>query len=178
MSFTTDQVINVWIAAGTWVSGLATTAAVIVSLWLVNRQNRVKIHATVGVRVYLSLGQPAKTLITLSVTNLGERPVRIDSASWKFPPAKIGYSFALLMFNGPGTVDFPKELVHGERSDFTYDDTTFSWTSWLLKDFPEARDERWVKRIRLHINTSVNQTVIIKPEGTLLDRIKKAAGPP
>jgi hypothetical protein len=180
MTLTTDQVIQVWNAVGTWVAGLATTSAVIVSLELARRQTRVRLHASIGIRSIIGDGEHLRNIVTLSVTNLGERPVRIDSASWKFPPGKIGYQYGLQNFGGPYSAPLPKELVHGERATFTYSDEDFAWTKWLLKDFPEARNERWLRRLRFHINTSVNQTVKIKPERTLIERIKEASvdGPP
>ncbi|BDU22508.1 hypothetical protein [Dyella sp. GSA-30] len=175
MSLSTDQVINVWNAVGTWVAGLATTGAVIVSLWLASRQSRVKLYATIGVRSIVGNGEHIRNLITLSITNLGERPVRVDSVSWKFPPAKSGYKFGMQNFGGPYSETMPKEVTHGERATFTYSDEDFKWSKWLLADYPEATSERWLKRLRLHINTSVNQTVVIKPERTLIERIKEAA---
>jgi hypothetical protein len=175
MSLSTDQVINVWNAVGTWVSGIATTGAVIVSLWLARRPSRVKLSASIGVRLIIDNGEQIRDLIALSITNLGERPVRIDSASWKFPAAKRECRYGMQNFGGPYSEVLPKELTHGERATFTYPDEDFRWSKWLLTEFPEATSERWLKRLRLHINTSVNQTVVIKPERILIERIKEAA---
>jgi hypothetical protein len=47
---TLDQKIQIWVAVGTWVAGLATLAAVIVALRLAKQVEKVKLKVHVGLR--------------------------------------------------------------------------------------------------------------------------------
>lgn len=47
---TFEQQINIWNAVGTWLAGIATFAAVLVSLYLARKSERIRITATAGLR--------------------------------------------------------------------------------------------------------------------------------
>jgi hypothetical protein len=55
---TLDQKIQIWVAVGTWVAGLATLAAVIVALRLAKQVEKVKLKVQVGLRELASSWQP------------------------------------------------------------------------------------------------------------------------
>lgn len=80
---TLDQKIQIWVAVGTWVAGLATLAAVIVALRLAKKVEKVKLKVRVGLReLFMGDGSPAQKHLAISVTNLGERAVTINSVGW------------------------------------------------------------------------------------------------
>jgi hypothetical protein len=71
---TLDQKIQIWVAVGTWLAGLATLAAVIVALRLAKRIEKVRLKVHAGLRVLImGDGSPFQKHLAISVTNLGER---------------------------------------------------------------------------------------------------------
>ena len=80
---TFDQKIQVWVAVGTWVAGLATLAAVVVALYLARRTEKVRLNVHVGLRVVvIGDGSPFQEHLSISVTNVGERSVTINTVGW------------------------------------------------------------------------------------------------
>lgn len=132
MALTTDQVIQIWNAVGTWVAGIATFSAVLVSLYLARRSEKVRLHVTAG--AYLFFGgeaEPSEDVVMVTVSNLGDRPVRIESMIWElprvwWPPRGNGeWRHVYQLFGAPGSDQLPKQLVHGERANFTISDGDF-----------------------------------------------------
>ena len=77
---TLDQKIQIWNAIGTWLAGIATVLAVIVALYLAKKSNKLRLKIQVGLReVVVGEGSPPKQHVSFDVTNLGERPVAINS---------------------------------------------------------------------------------------------------
>lgn len=80
---TVDQTIQIWVAVGTWLAGLATVAAVIVSLWLSRRSEGVRLDVHAGLRVVvIGDGSPFQENASILVTNLGDRAVTVNSVGW------------------------------------------------------------------------------------------------
>lgn len=177
MSLTTDQVIQVWNAVGTWVAGIATFSAVIVSLRLARNASRVRLKVEAGVRVLAGGGQLIDDLICVMVTNLGERPVTVDNIGWEVGPKK-DRKYGLQNFGGPSSAVLPKELKHGERATFTFkDDNGRQWSRWMIEHFFPG--DTPIAGLRVSVFTSVGQTVKIVPEKNLLDRLRAyRLGPP
>ena len=77
---TFDQKIQLWNAIGTWVAGIATFCAVIVSLHLARRVEKVRLRTRVGIRqMFQGDGTPGQELLEFHITNLGDRPVTVVS---------------------------------------------------------------------------------------------------
>ena len=76
-----DEVMMLLNALGSWVAGAGSLAAVGVALWLARRVEKIKLDAWVGHRVLVGAGTKAECL-GIMVTNLGERPVTINSIGW------------------------------------------------------------------------------------------------
>ena len=118
MDFSTDQWIQIVNAAGTWVAGIGTLAAVIVSLWLARRSIRVRLE--VRCRVYfVEYGKPVQLVkcIAFRVANLGERAVAIEHVGWAVGRRK---SVRRVYFEiddrlGPG---LPRRIEPGDAATF------------------------------------------------------------
>ncbi|MGI9071073.1 MAG: hypothetical protein ACR2JB_07070, partial [Bryobacteraceae bacterium] len=52
-AMTLDQEIQVWVAIGTWVSGIGALTAVVTALYLTRRVEKVRLHAHAGLRVVI-----------------------------------------------------------------------------------------------------------------------------
>ena len=115
---TLDQKIQVWVAVGTWVAGLATLAAVIVALHLARRTEKVRLQVFVGLRVVvIGDGSPFQEHLSINVTNLGERSVTINTVGWVIGKRKQS-RYCIQPVSGPFTTQFPVELAHRQERQF------------------------------------------------------------
>lgn len=171
---TLDQKIQVWVAIGTWIAGLATLAAVIVALRLAKQVEKVKLKVHVGLReLVMGDGSPFQEHLVISVTNLGERAVTINSAGWAVGKGKHR-RFAFQTVAGVYSANYPVELTYGKEANFMI---SFLLAPNWLKDFATGfvRDlsDKNVKTLVAQIHTSVGQTIEVKPESGLLEALKK-----
>lgn len=171
---TLDQKIQLWNAIGTWVAGIATFAAVITSLYLARQSSRVKMKAVVGLRLVIGRGAPREEVLQFSVTNQGDRPVTISNVGWVIGKGK-NQRHALQLFGSAYSASIPKTLAHGERADFLISFTERpDWLDEFSKKFVMTNDPKVLRTLTAEIRTSVDQTVKVKPEALLLQRIAEA----
>lgn len=168
---TLDQQIQVWNAVGTWLSGIATFAAVVVSLYLASRSSRVSLKAHAGLRLlFLGDGTPAQELVEINVTNLGERPVTISSVGWAIGKGKKK-RYCMQNPSGPYTAQYPIELTHGKSASFqVFFPATPNWLSDFSKDFAASGGEP-LSTLVATIHTSVGQTIEVKAEDDLIKKL-------
>jgi hypothetical protein len=168
--------IALWGAIGTWVAGLATTGAVIFSLYLLRRSERVRLSVRAGLRILLGDGYPQREVMMIEVTNLGDRTVTVNSVGWSCGPKK-DQRFCLQMLSSD-SLQYPARLEHGQTGFFQYS----------ITDHPDAL-KRFVtgflrgnmkdlSTLLAQVHTSVNQTVDVKPEEGMLERIRSVAAEP
>ena len=80
---TLDQKNQIWMAVGTWVSSIGTIAAVITALYLAARVEKLRLRVRVGLmQVVIGDGTPFQEHLGIDVTNVGERPVTINTIGW------------------------------------------------------------------------------------------------
>jgi hypothetical protein len=171
---TLDQKIQIWVAVGTWVAGLATLAAVIVALRLAKQVEKVKLKVEVGLReLVMGDGSPIQKHFAISVTNLGERAVTIHSASWAVGKGK-DRRFAIQTVAAVYTTQYPVELTYGKAANFMVSFLVVpNWLKDFATDFVRDLSDRNLKTLVAQIHTSVGQTVEVKPESNLLEALKK-----
>jgi hypothetical protein len=171
---TLDQKIQVWIAVGTWVAGLATLAAVIVALRLARKVEKVKLKVHVGLReLIMGDGSPFQEHLSISVTNLGERAVTINTAGWAVGKGKHR-RFAIQPVAARYSSDYPIELNYGKEANFMVSFLVMpNWPKDFATDFVRDLSDRNLKTLVAQIHTSVGQTVGAKPEDNLLEALKK-----
>lgn len=179
MAFTVDQDIEIWGTVGTWLAGLGTFSAVVVSLYLASRNERVRLKALAGLRqVFSGDGSPSEENLIFAVTNLAERPVVIDGIGWRIGRGK-NMRNALQTVAATWTNHYPIELAHAKRAEFA---VSFSvnptWLEEFAHGFVQDISRRNLKTLRAQIYTSVGQTVEIKPEPYLIERLKEAMRAP
>src|SRR6266853_1603802 len=171
---TLDQKIQVWVAIGTWAAGLGTLAAVIVALQLSRRVEKVRLKVHVGLRlVILGDGSPFQRHLGMSVTNLGERPVTINSVGWAVGKWKAR-RFAIQPLSGPHTDQYPIELAYGKCENFMVSFlATPNWPREFATGFVKDLSDKSLKTLVALVHTSVGRTVEVHPEKELLDELKK-----
>jgi hypothetical protein len=174
---TLDQQINVWTAIGTWVAGFATFSAVLVSLYLARRSERIRIKVTAGIReIYAGDGTPAEEHVQISVVNNGDRIVIVNSVGWKIGTRKDA-RFCIQPVSGSWTQDYPRQLAHGEQAAFLVSfKATPNWLSDFAKGFVRDVSQKNLNTLRALVHTSLGQTIEAAPEGSLLEKIRAVAG--
>lgn len=171
---TLDQKIQIWVAVGTWFAALATLAAVVVALQLARRVEKVKLKVHVGLReLFMGDGSPAEDHFAVNVTNLGERPVIVNSVGWAVGKGKHR-RFAVQTVAARYSAQCPIELAYGKEANFM---VSFRVVPNWLKDFATGfvRDlsDRNLKTLVALVQTSVGQTVEARLEDNLLEALKK-----
>lgn len=168
-----DQTIQVWIAVGAWLGAAATFSAVVVSLRLATRAERVRLLAYAAIlQVFAGDGSPPEDFVGITAVNLGDRPVTIVSVGWRIGRWKWA-RFCVQSFTGPATSDqCPIQLTHGEQARFMIPLRVVpNWPKEFVADF--VRDSN-LRTLRAQIFTSVGQSINLVPAESLLKRLRSA----
>lgn len=175
INVTVDQQIQVWNTVGTWLAGIATFAAVVVSLRLAGKAERLRLKVNAGVRLLVrGDGTPAEKQIEISVTNLADRPVTIDSVGWAVGKGK-SRQYSLQNVSGPHSSQYPVELAHGKRANFLVSlvDTP-EWPKEFANNFVQSGKDRYLDTLVAQVHTSIGKTIEAKAERGLIELIKKS----
>ena len=173
---TIDQQIQLWNAAGTWIAGIATFAAVVVSLHLARKAEAVKIKADVGIRVLIAGdGTPEEEHVSFSTVNLGDRPVNIVSIGWSVGKGK-SKRYCVQPFAGQYSHQCPKQLSHGEQASFLVSfKATPNWPKEFAEGFVKDMNEKNLKTLRALIQTSLGKAIEVVPENNLIKKLREAS---
>ncbi|MDR6914468.1 hypothetical protein J2X66_001332 [Pseudomonas sp. 3296] len=171
---TLDQHFQLWNTIGTWVAGAATVGAVILSLHLARRAERIRVLTAVGVRlVFAGDGTPAEEHVGFTIVNLGDRSVTINSIGWRVGKGKNA-RHSMQRLYGQYTAQYPKQLVHGEQATFMVSFLAQpSWPKEFATGFVQDLSQRNLRTLRALIHTSVGETIEVKPEENLLQRLRE-----
>ncbi len=174
---TLDQQIQMWNAVGTWLAGIATFLAVVVSLYLARKSDRVRVQATAGIRlVFVGDGSPAEEHVGITVVNLGERAIIINSIGWRVGKGKKARHCIQPVY-GQFTHQYPKQLAHGEQASFLVSFKAMpNWLSEFRSGFIQDAKASNLKTLRAIVNTSVGQVIEVRPENNLLEKLRSSAG--
>ena len=174
---TLDQQINVWNAVGTWLAGIATLCAVLVSLHLARRSERIRIKVTAGIRqISAGDGTPAEEHVQIGVVNHGDRAVVVNSVGWKVGARKDA-RFCIQPVSGRWTQNYPRQLAHGEQATFLVSfKATPDWPVHFAKDFVRDLSCKNLKTLRALVHTSLGQTIEVVREPSLLEKLRAAEG--
>ena len=115
-------------------AGIGTLAAVIVSLHLARKGQRIQVRASVGIRLRwfsASDGTPAEENVCFTVVNLGDRAVTVVSVGWRIGNRK-NLKFCIQPLGSSQGTQYPKQLAHGEQATFL---VSFSVLPCWPKDF-------------------------------------------
>ena len=169
---TLDQQIQVWNAVGTWLAGIATFLAVVVSLYLARKSESINLKVNVGIRlVFAGDGTPAEEHVGFNVVNIGDRQVNILSVGWSV--GKKNKRYCIQPIKGQYTEQYPKWLTHGEGASFlhSFKDSP-NWTADFASGFVQDTSDRNLKTLRALNHTSIGKTLEVVPEKNLLERLQ------
>ena len=169
---TYDQKIQLWALIGTWFSGFATIFVAVVALHLARRSEKMHLKAYVGLRSLIHVGSPATECLYIGATNLGERPVTIDSVGWSIGKRK-NRRFAIQTLSPLSTHQYPKKIEHGERAQFfIYFTESPNWMRDFVAEFVQDVSDKSINTLRAQIHTSVGHSIDVVPEQSLLEKLK------
>lgn len=170
-----DQQINLWNAIGTWIAGIGTLSAVIVSLWLARRSDRVDVRAWVGLgTTFGGDGSPPIDVLLFSITNRATRPLTVENIGWT-----VGYwprrKYCIQTVSDPLSARCPVELQHGRSARFIVSfKATPNWSSEFAAKFLPNRSWPTLLSLRAQFHTSVGATVTVRPRQDVLQLLRKA----
>ena len=169
---TFDEHMQVLGVLGSWLAGLGSLAAVIVALWLARRGTRVRLHSTVGLRVMVGGEIVRQECLQISTTNLGERPVVIDTIVWRVGKRK-NTRHAIPFFSDGLSDRLPKRLEHGETATFRiFFPEPSIWVRDHFAGLVDRQAGRPGKSLRFEIHTSTGHRETVVPEQPVLDLLE------
>jgi len=175
---TIDELIQIGMLVGTWFAALATFLAVLVALYLSRKVEKVHLKTHAGLRLVIrGDGSPQEEHLNISVTNLGERPVTINSAGWAIGKRKHR-RFCIQTVSGRYTSQYPIELAHGKSAQFMVSFLeTPNWLDEFAEGFVKDLSDKSLKTLVAQVHTSVGKTVEVRPEDDLLERLRSNPSP-
>ena len=169
---TFEQKVQLLLVVGTWVAGLATLLAVMTSLHLARRGEKVRLSIFVGIRQQIrGDGSPGEDHVCFDVTNVGDRPVSITAVGWVVGKRKKR-RYCIQPQYGVFSQQCPVELTHGKNAKLMVSLTEVPHWARDFKTFLDDTSGQSLKTLRAQVFTSVGQTFEIKPEGSLIDLIR------
>ena len=161
-------------AIGTWVSGIGSLAAAIVALYLANRTQIIRLNVHVGLMdVVIGDGSPLQKHLGFQVTNLGEKPVIVNTAGWAIGKEKKR-RFAVQPLQSPHSAQYPVELAHGKSANFFVSfDVMPEWPREFATGFVKDLSDKNLKTLVAQVHTSVGKTIEVHPRRDLLDALKQ-----
>jgi len=166
-----------WQTVGIWLAGLATTAAVILSLWLTRRQ-RPQLRVSAGYREtkihgFLDDRQPC---LAISVLNVGERAVSIAGISWRKSPWSRHHGSQDIPEQMKG-LTLPHRLPHGESVTLyiALNDPTIPWADSIVRHFLGRWPKLSVRLLRVSAYTQTGEAFYAPVEESLRSHLLEAA---
>ncbi|WP_455648524.1 hypothetical protein [Kluyvera sp.] len=163
-----------WIMWATWFAGAATFSAVVVSLWLARRGEKIDIKCTVGERDLIIknvVGSQVKKGIAIEIINRTRFAITISNVGWD---CGKGVYFTQ-MFGDKESDTLPKKIDYGERCFLWIDlNEADNWYYQISKKLLSNGNEKRIKGMKLLVSTTTTKPFLFKPEKNLLSNLSQA----
>lgn len=100
-----------------WPAALATTAAVVTSLYLARKADRIRLELSVGVWRIAGGPDNGRDFVLVTVTNLARRQAMLSHLYWKCQPWKRG-AVVWIAPQNPYSSPFPASLSDGQSATY------------------------------------------------------------
>lgn len=164
-----------------WLSAIGTLAAVITSLYLARRGDRISLKIVVGIRTIVYGGQPLKEgteSLSISITNTGRRAATIVNICWRFAPFRKEYLIQIPPDN-PLSAKIPVIIQDGQTINFVTPIDIFiqNVTTHAIRDLSGRKNfwKRWF--VKFHVITSTGHTFSTRLEKSLWELLHKLPKP-
>lgn len=161
----------------TWISAFGTVGAVVVSLWLALRPERIALSVSAGIRVVIIPGVqvPPPRYITITAVNRGKRVAKVTGIGWAYGGKRGKKRGTLLQLPGDQrdgmSSPIPVLLDDGQQAQWMYPKE-----AWL-QQVDKLYSEDWRKTVNslvVEVSTSVGQTFRAPVDQTLKDALIEA----
>ncbi|MGX1087406.1 hypothetical protein [Pseudomonas sp. AP3_22 TE3818] len=164
------MVIN-WGSVADWASAFGSVSAAIVALYLARSSQRVKLSVMCGIRTIVGGGIPPENLVSMIVTNAGERPFKISSITVQHGVFKKQHGFIKIGAATQHCESLFRLLNDGDQAHFGFPlEDEHNWVSAMARD---CRTDLDISTIRLTIHCSNGQSLKFKPEKPVLEFIRE-----
>lgn len=172
-----ETTITFWSMVGTWVAGLGTISAVVTSLWLARKQEKIDLKVMAGHRQIVTVGSKyVPDYCMIKVTNCGVRPAKITNISWEYGPL-TKKNHLIQLFGFPDSDDIPKVLNEGEEACFLIPFSNLMSEGTWISTFPKKISQSGINSLKVCIYTSVGQVFKVKIEKGLKEEFLKSLVP-
>jgi hypothetical protein len=155
-----------WAMIGSFLSGFATVAAVVTSLYLAKTRPKPRIRGEIIISAMKKMSW--QNGIGISVANIGQLPINITGLVWHFAgKSTFMHDFA------PGSHKLPKKLEHGESAFFFIENDEHILWAHDVKNFILENHGK-IDKLRMVVNLGTMDKQFIKPAPEVLDIIKRA----
>ncbi|PQJ63641.1 hypothetical protein BTO10_02160 [Vibrio chagasii] len=172
MSF--DQKIQLANTIGTWLAAIATFVAVLVSLYLARASSKINVRVLAGIRVTFEGSEP-RHYFGVNVTNKADKNVVITGIGWSIGKKK-DVQYCIQPFYSPLSAKVPITLQYGESSSFLIPIGNEELNGWFVpfaEGFVKSFDEKHLKTLKLWVETSVGERVVLSPEQNFIEKLKE-----
>ena len=149
-----------WQTVGIWLAGLATTAAVLVSLWLARRQQP-RLRVSAGYRMIVTQGVPddRQPVVAITVRNVGERAVSVAGIAWRKSPWSRHHGYQDIPPQVTGH-QLPFRLPDGESITLYIglDDPEITWADDMVRHFLGRWPKLGVRLLRISAYTQTGES--------------------
>jgi hypothetical protein len=164
--------LHLWEAAGSWLAGIATLLAVVVSL-LLARKERIRLTVSVGHRVTITADDIGKLpeILMVTIRNVGTRDAVIDSITWQL---RCGWRRrnALQLFPDFRAGEVVKS---GNARHFTISLDYSDWATHFVSDIIGEWPRLTVPFLRLTVHTATGDRFSTRVEPSLKRYLIKLA---
>lgn len=163
--------LSFWSMIGTWLASIGTIAAVITSLYLARKNEKVNllINSNLIFLVgYLREYSNDDHYVCIEVTNNGNKPVTIQNIAWKMSKKK---SFIVPMNPNPITDTLPKMINYGETVRWAIEVNAIKniWAPDFVRDGIKRKD---VKKWKIAVSLSTGEAITVKPNSRIIELIQ------
>lgn len=171
-----DAGIN-WGSVADWVSGLGSTSAAVVALYLAKASQRIRLEGYCGMRTVLQQGMPRVEVLSIVVTNVGTRATVISTISFRvggFRKKRVGIITAV---RDAYSVGIPFPLADGQQGHWGI--PLGEGNQWL-RDLADGfiKCEKDIRTLRFRVHTNHGEVLTLKPEDGLCEALRKILAEP
>jgi|GEM_PF-2115341 len=163
--------LSFWSMVGTWLASIGTIAAVITSLYLARKNDKVNLIITSNLIFlvgYIREYNDDDHYVCIDVTNKGNKPVTIQNIAWKISKKK---SFIVPLNPNPITDTLPKMINYGEtaRWDIEVNAIKILWAPDFIKD---GIKRKHVKKWKIAVSITTGEIITVKPNDKIIELIQ------
>lgn len=158
-----------WTMVATWVAGIATLAAVIVSLYLANRKPKPILFSSISACILQPIGMGLEHGIVINVANAGSVPVELSGIEWTFN-SKIKIA---QLFEHTHSDIFPRKLGAGESASYFLIFKKNNWAESIIRSIRDSGGD--IDKLAYHVNLGTGKSFKYKVDQETIKLIQNSA---